>query len=75
MENSARLRVDSTDNDLIITISRKIIEMDEVQKFINYLRYKALVSKSQATDEEIDELVNDINESLAERNRTKLEEE
>lgn len=74
MESTDRMKIDSTDNDLIITISREIIDIAEVQKFIDFLRYKILVSKSQATDEDIDQLVNEINESLAIRNRFKLEE-
>lgn len=74
MESTDRIKVDSTDNDLVITISREIIDVEEVQKLINYLRYRALVSKSEATDEDIDQIVNEINEGLALRNRSKLEE-
>ncbi len=74
MESTDRIKVDSTENDLVITISREIIDFEEVQKLINYLRYRALVSKSEATDEDIDQIVNEINEGLALRNRSKLEE-
>ena len=74
MGSTDRIKVDSTDNDLVITISREIIDVEEVQKLINYLRYRALVSKSEATDEDIDQIVNEINEGLALRNRSKLEE-
>lgn len=73
MDSTNRIRIDRTDSDVVITISREIIDADEVQKLINYLRYRTLVSKSKATDEDIDQIVNEINESLSLRNRSKLE--
>jgi hypothetical protein len=67
MESTFRMKVDSTEKDLIISIPRDIIDVAEVQWFIDFIRYRVLVSKSQATDEDIDKLVDEINSSLAER--------
>lgn len=73
MESTFRMKVDSTEKDLIISIPRDIIDVAEVQWFIDFIRYRVLVSKSQATDEDIDKLVDEINSSLAERNRPNTE--
>lgn len=68
------MSVENTNNNLVITISRDIVDMKEVQKFINYLRYKALVSKSQATEEDIERLTDEINEGIAARRKKSAEE-
>lgn len=68
------MSVENTNNNLVITISRDIVDMKEVQKFINYLRYKALVSKSQATEEDIEQLTDEINEGIAARRKKSAEE-
>jgi hypothetical protein len=75
MASTVRMSIEGTNNNLIITIPRGIVDMVEVQKFIDFLRYKALVSKSQATDEDLEQLVDEISEGIAARHRQKPTEE
>lgn len=67
MSGTVNMSVENNNNNLVITISKDIVNMKEVQKFIHYLRYKALVSKSQATEEDVEQLAAEINESMAAR--------
>ena len=49
------------------------MDISEIQRFIDLIRYKTIISKSQATEEQIEEVTNEINENLAQfnkRNRT-----
>lgn len=67
MAGTVSMSVENNNNNLVITISKDIVDMKEVQKFINYLRYKALVSKSQATEEDVEQLTAEINEGIGAR--------
>ena len=56
-------------NNMVIELPKDLIDVTVVQAFLDYLRYKSIVSKSQATGEDIQRLTAEINESLAERNK------
>lgn len=42
--------------DAIIVKLPTNINIEEIQRFLNYLRYKEIVAKSKATQEDVDEL-------------------
>ncbi|WP_184549530.1 hypothetical protein [Mucilaginibacter sp. FT3.2] len=48
------------------------VNTDDLQNFIDYARYKELVSKSKATQQDIDELADNINKSWWTENREHL---
>lgn len=73
MAGTVSMSVENNTNNLVITISKDIVDMKEVQKFINYLRYKALVSKSQATEEDVEQLTAEINEGMADRRQKNVQ--
>lgn len=73
MAGTVSMSVENNNNKLVITISKDIVDMKEVQKFINYLRYKALVSKSQATEEDVEQLTAEINEGMADRRQKNVQ--
>ncbi len=56
-------------NNMVIELPKDLIDVTVVQAFLDFLRYKSIVSKSQATEEDIQRLTAEINESLAERNK------
>lgn len=58
-------------NQLVIQIPTNVVDILDIQDFLNFLKYKSIVSKSQATDENIEEIVNEINNSLYERNKNR----
>lgn len=62
------MQIQNTIDNLVITIPKGIIPPNEIQDFLDYLRYRELVSQSKATETEIEELCEDINEGIAQRN-------
>ena len=63
------MQVSVQSNELVIRIPVGVVDVSIVQDFLDYLRFKSIVSKSEATDEEIDSIANEINQSWLEKNR------
>ncbi len=67
------MQIQRTQDELIIRFSNKInINIDYLQKFLDYLRFIEISSKSQATEEQILELANEINQSWWQTNKSKF---
>jgi len=63
------MKITNTKNELLISIPKGLMDISEIQRFIDLIRYKTIISKSQATEEQIEEVTNDINENLAQFNK------
>jgi hypothetical protein len=63
--------IERTNNEILIRIANTV-DIDGVQRAINYIRYKELTSKSQAKQEDIDQLANEINKKWWEKNKDRL---
>ena len=48
------------------------VNIDEIQRFLNYLRYKELISKSKASQNDADELASEVNKNWWEKNKNKF---
>lgn len=48
------------------------VNIDEIQRFLNYLRYKELISKSKAAQNDADELALEVNKNWWEKNKNKF---
>ncbi|MGB0930945.1 MAG: hypothetical protein ACPGVB_09225 [Chitinophagales bacterium] len=59
-------------NKLIIQIPTNVVDILDIQDFLNFLKYKSIVSKSQATEKDIEGIVNEINDSLGKRNKNRF---
>lgn len=59
-----KMKITNKTNELIISIPKGILDIDDIQDFLDFLRYKVLVSKSKATEEQIQEVVDEINQEL-----------
>jgi hypothetical protein len=57
------MTVQSVNNQYVIQIDQSSISLNDVQKMLDYLRFKGIVAKSQATDADIEQLSADINQS------------
>ena len=57
------MTVQVSDNQYKIEIEQSLLPITEIQKFLDYLRLKNIVSESKASDTEIGELVREINET------------
>jgi hypothetical protein len=66
------MNITQNQSELIITIPKGIVSLLDIQAFLDYIRYKTLVAKSQATDADIDKLSQEINGELAENNKLKF---
>ncbi len=67
------MEIQRTSNELVIRFSNSInINIEYLQKFLDYLRFMEISSKSQATDEQILELSNEINKSWWQTNKNKF---
>jgi len=62
------MQIQNNIDSLVITIPKGIISQNEIQDFLDYVRYRELVSQSKATEEEIESLSEEINEGIAKRN-------
>jgi len=58
--------VEQKSDSIVVTLPVNVdIDIEEIQRFLKYLRYKELVSKSKATQEEIDRLPAGTRSSLS----------
>jgi hypothetical protein len=48
------------------------IDIDEIQRFLNYLRYKELTAKSKASQNDADALALEVNKNWWEKNKRKF---
>lgn len=67
------MRIERGNNEIRFTIPDDIVDLKEIQSFIDYLKFKQLTSKSTGSQSEADELANDINKSWWDKNKTKFE--
>lgn len=64
------MTIEQTADAIIVRLPANInINIEEVQRFLNYLRYKELVSQSKATQEDIDKLAKEVNKGWWEKNK------
>ena len=62
------MTIERTADAIIIKLPTNI-NIEEIQRFLNYLRYKEIVAKSKATQEDIDKLAREVNKSWWEKNK------
>lgn len=65
------MTVQRTDNEIIIKLPASM-DVEEIQRLINYLAYKEAVKNSKATQEQIDELASDVNKQWWAENKDKF---
>lgn len=69
MKKLSAMNITRGNGELHISIPEGLMRMEELQELLNLLRYRTLVSRSQATDSEVEQLTDEINQSLEEANR------
>ncbi len=60
-------------NEIKFSIPDDIIEIIEIQSFIDYVRFREITSKSKATQEDADMLSDEINQSWWGKNKHRFE--
>ncbi|MBE2206010.1 MAG: hypothetical protein IAE84_00420 [Saprospiraceae bacterium] len=69
MKYSNAMKITTNADEVLISIPKGILEMRDIQDFIDYVRYKVIISKSKATDADIAALTEEINEALGASNK------
>ena len=62
--------IESKNDEIIIRISSNV-NLEDIQKSLDYIRYKELLSKSTATEADIEKLASEVNESWWKQNKSK----
>jgi len=65
------MKIERTDKEIIIRIPASV-DVEELQDFVDYVRYKEITSKFQVEQSEVDKLANEINESWWSENKVKF---
>lgn len=62
------MTIERIDNQIIIKLPRTV-DLEGVQRLINYLLYKEATKDSKAKQEEVDELAREVNKQWWEKNK------
>ncbi len=62
--------IESKDKEIIIRISSDV-NLEDIQKSLDYIRYREIVSKSTATQTDIDKLAAEVNQGWWDKNKHK----
>ena len=61
------MKIQSNAEEVVITINRNEMDIDSVERLVKTLRYKKLLSKSKASNKQVDEITNDIKIRIGKR--------
>ena len=62
--------IENKDKEIIISISSEV-NLEDIQKSLDYIRYKEIVSKSKATEADIENLAAEVNANWWTKNKSK----
>lgn len=65
------LTIERTDREIIIRLPADL-DVDDIQRMLDYLSYKQAIQKSQATQEQIDELAKKVKTGWWEKNKDRF---
>lgn len=65
------LTIERTDREIIIRLPADL-DVDDIQRMLDYLSYKQAIQKSQATQEQIDELAKEVKTGWWEKNKNRF---
>jgi len=65
------MTIERTDSEIIIKVP-SYVDIEGVQRLLDFLLYKELTARSEATQEEVDELVNEVKKGKWQRKRSRF---
>ena len=65
------MTIQTVNNQIIITLPANI-DLEGVQRLVNYLLYKEATKDSQATQEDVDQLAREVNKQWWEENKNRF---
>ncbi len=69
------MKIEYLEKEIKITIPNGFIGMDEIQRLIDYYKFAEIASKSQATEDDINEISDEINKSWWDKNKHRFVED
>ena len=69
MPNVQPYQISTTNQEVVITLNRSLIEQEKLEQFLDYLTIKAIQQKSQLTEESANQLISEIDKSLWEKQK------
>jgi hypothetical protein len=66
------MKIERKDKNLIIKIPEDVLEIEELQELLDYLRFRSITSKSKATEKNIEEIANEIDSSWWSKNKERF---
>jgi hypothetical protein len=67
------MQVESDNNMIKLSFSKNILDLSEIQSFIDYIKFREINAKSKATQVQADNLSKEINQSWWEKNKQRFE--
>ncbi len=67
------MRIETNKDEIKLTFSNKILELKEVQNFIDYVKFREINSQSKATQKQADDLADEINQDWWNKNKFRFE--
>ena len=62
-------QISSNNQEVTIKLNRSLIEQDKLEQFLDYLFIKSIQQKSQLSEEMANELINEIDNSIWEKQK------
>jgi RAB protein geranylgeranyltransferase component A len=62
-------QITTSNQEVIITLNRSLIEQEKLEQFLDYLSIKAIQQKSQLSEESANQLMNEIDNALWENQK------
>lgn len=63
------MRIEQDNNDIKLTFSKKAMDLTEVQNIIDYVKFREINTLSKASQEDADNLAEEINQIWWEKNK------
>lgn len=67
------MRVESVNNEIKLTFSKYALDITEIQSFIDYIKFREISALSKSTQEDANNLAEEINQSWWDKNKHKFE--
>jgi hypothetical protein len=62
-------QITSSNQEIIITLNRSLIEQEKLEQFLDYLFIKSVQQKSKLSEESANELINEIDNGVWEKQK------
>ena len=62
-------QITTTNQKVVITLNRSLIEQEKLEQFLDYLTIKAIQQKSRLSEESANRLISEIDKSLWEKQK------